>query len=271
MPIEPLFASLKELELYLLAGAFALARLTGFMTLFPLFTRVRLSGLLRTGVALALAVPVIPIIVGVVSQAEITGAMILVYIFKEAAVGITLGLAMGIPFWAAEAAGDIVDLQLGLTLGGLIDPMMTHETSATGTLLTLVMVAIYLAAGGLEMTLNSLYASYEIWPISQLLPLFSKDAAGIFLDLLNNILMMALTLVFPLIVTMLLSDMVLGFLARAAPHFNVFALSLIVKALVSSLVFVLYAAFLVSYITRDLGFLHEANRLLQRIGCLSCP
>ncbi|TIX54699.1 MAG: EscT/YscT/HrcT family type III secretion system export apparatus protein, partial [Mesorhizobium sp.] len=31
MPVEPLFASIKELQFYLLAGAFALARMTGFM------------------------------------------------------------------------------------------------------------------------------------------------------------------------------------------------------------------------------------------------
>ncbi|WP_292086464.1 flagellar biosynthetic protein FliR [Mesorhizobium sp.] len=177
---------------------------------------------------------------------------------------------MGIPFWAAEAAGDILDLQRGSTMGTLIDPMMTHETSATGTLLAVIMVTIYLAAGGLELSLTSLYDSYGLWPIDQLLPVFSKDAAGIFLDLLNRILMMALTLVFPLIISMLLSDIVLAFLARASPHLNVFALSLIVKTLVFSLVFVLYSAFLLFYMNRDLGFLHEAARQIEAIGCRSC-
>ncbi|TIL79469.1 MAG: EscT/YscT/HrcT family type III secretion system export apparatus protein, partial [Mesorhizobium sp.] len=33
MPVEPFFASVKELQLFLLAGAFALARMTGFMLL----------------------------------------------------------------------------------------------------------------------------------------------------------------------------------------------------------------------------------------------
>jgi type III secretion protein T len=270
MPVEPLFTSVKELQFYLLASAFALARMTGFMLLMPLFSRVPLSGLLRNGVALALAVPVFPMIVNKLTSTDITTTMIVLYMLKEVVVGVTLGLAMGIPFWAAEAAGDILDLQRGSTMGTLIDPMMTHETSATGTLLAVIMVTLYLAAGGLQLSLTSLYDSYGLWPIDQLLPVFSKDAAEIFLGLLNRILMMALTLVFPLVISMLLSDIVLAFLARASPHLNVFALSLVVKTLVFSLVFVLYAAFLLFYMNRDLGFLQEAGRQIEAIGCRSC-
>ncbi|WP_376705124.1 type III secretion system export apparatus subunit SctT [Mesorhizobium sp. ISC25] len=270
MPVEPLFASVKDLQVYLLAGAFALARVGGFMLLMPLFSRVPLSGLLRNGVALALAVPIFPMVVSKLTNSDITTTMIAAYILKEVVVGVTLGLCMGIPFWAAEAAGDILDLQRGSTMGTLIDPMMTHETSATGTLLAVIMVTIYLAAGGLQLSLTSLYESYGLWPIDSLLPVFSKDAAGIFLGLLNRIMAMALTLVFPLIISMLLSDIVLAFLARASPHLNVFALSLIVKTLVFSLVFVLYAAFLLFYMNRDLGFLHEASRQIKAIGCGEC-
>ncbi|WFP65780.1 type III secretion system export apparatus subunit SctT [Mesorhizobium sp. WSM4904] len=244
--------------------------MTGFMLLMPLFSRVPLSGLLRSGVALALAVPVFPMIVNKLMSPDVPTTMIVLYMLKEVVVGVTLGLAMGIPFWAAEAAGDILDLQRGSSMGALIDPMMTHETGATGTLLAIIMVTLYLAAGGLQLSLTGLYDSYGLWPIDRLLPVFSKDAAGIFLGLLNRILVMALTLVFPLIISMLLSDIVLAFLARASPHLNVFALSLVVKTLVFSLVFVLYAAFLLSYMNLDLGFLREAGHQIEAIGCLSC-
>ena len=270
MAAEPIFASLREFQLYLLAGSFALARLIGFMLLMPLFSRVPLSGLLRNGVALALAVPVFPMIASKLASADISMTLVVLYIFKEAVVGVTLGLAMGIPFWAAEAAGDILDLQRGSTMGTLIDPMMTHETSSTGTLLAVTMLSIYLAAGGLQLSLTGIYDSYGLWPVDALLPVFSKEAALLFLGLLNRILMMALTLVFPLVISMLLSDIVLAFLARASPHLNVFALSLVVKTLVFSLVFVLYAAFLIFYMNRDLGFLHEADRQIEAIACRGC-
>ena len=266
MPFDPLFAAIADAQIYILAGAFAIARLIGLITLMPLFSRVPLTGILRNGVALAFAVPIIPMIVNTLNQTDLTTTMIVVFMLKEFVVGATLGLAMGVPFWAAEAAGDILDLQRGSTMGTLIDPMMTHETSATGTLLAVIMITLYLAAGGLELTLNSLYDSYGLWPIDHLLPVFSKEAADIFLDLLTRTLSMALTMVFPLIVSLLLSDVVLAFIARASPHLNVFTLSLIVKTAVFSLVFVLYAAFLISYMGRDLGFLLEFNEKIEAIG-----
>jgi type III secretion protein T len=45
---------------------------------------------------------------------------------------------------------------------------------------------------------------------------------------------------------------------------------LVVKTLVFSLVFVLYAAFLLFYMHRDLGFLHEAGRQIEAISCGGC-
>lgn len=266
-----LFSSLRDLELYILAGAFALARLAGLMTIMPFFSRIRLAGLLRNGVALAFAIPIIPALIEVLREGHMTTTVIVAYMLKEFVVGLMLGLVMGVPFWAAEAAGDILDLQRGSSMGTLVDPMMTHETSATGTLLTLVMMTIYLAAGGLEVTLSSLYDSYSLWPVDNLLPALGKEAAAIFLELLNRTISMALALVFPLIVSLLLSDVVLALLARASPHLNIFALSLIVKTLVFSLVFPLYAAFLVQYMSRDVDFLAGTTAIVREIACCSAP
>lgn len=270
MSLEPFFSSLKDVELYIAAAAFALARMVGFMAIMPLFTRIRVTGLLRNGVGLALALPVFPMLLAALRDGELTTGMMAVLLMKEAVVGVALGIAMGIPFWAAEAAGDIIDLQRGSTMAMLLDPMMTHETSPTGTLLAIIMVALYLAAGGLELSLDMVYASYNLWPVEKVTPVFSKDAAAIFLDLLGRVVSMAVTLVFPLIVCMLISDLVLAFLARASPHLNVFALSLIVKTFVYCIVLVIYATFLVAYMGNDLVFFRGVTRQIEAIACRGC-
>jgi type III secretion protein T len=270
MHFDAIFAALRDLQGYLLAAAFALARMIGLITLFPVFSRVRLTGLLRTSVALALVVPIVPATFQALDKAEMSTLMVVLYMMKEVVVGVALAIAMGIPFWAAEAAGEILDLQRGSSMATLIDPMMTHETGATGTFLAIVMVTLYMAGGGLHLTLDALYDSYDLWPIDRLLPVFSAGSATIFLDLLTRVLTMALTLVFPLIVALLLSDILLGFMARAAPHLNVFALSLVVKTLVFALILVPYAAFLLSYMRHDMGALLDAAKQIKAIGCLDC-
>lgn len=270
MPFQSLFSSLQSIELYILAAALASARFIGLTFIMPLFSRTRLAGLLRNGVALALAVPAIPMIAEVLARSDIATLRLVAILFKEFLVGLVLGFVLGIPFWAAEAAGDVLDLQRGSTMASLIDPMMTHETSPTGTLLAIVMIMVFLAAGGLELTVTTLYGSYELWPVQRLIPVFSAEAAAIFLSLLTRVFIMALTLAFPLMVSLLLSDVILAFLARASPHLNIFSLSLIVKTLVFSLIFVLYATFLVSYMNRDLSFMREAQGLIESLSCRSC-
>src|SRR5438128_11954226 len=113
MALEPLFASVKELQSYLLAAAFVLARMTGFMLLMPLFSRVPLPGLLRNGVALALAGPVFPMIVSTLTNADIATSMLAVYILKEAVCGVTLALALARPLSAPEPSSYTLDLQRG--------------------------------------------------------------------------------------------------------------------------------------------------------------
>ncbi|SRR5690554_282583 len=270
MLLDQLFSSLERLQLYLVAGAFALARFGSLIAIMPLFSRSRLVGLLRNGVALAFALPVLPLIVASLERSGATGPAMVALIFKEAIVGLTLGFLLGITFWAAEAAGNIVDLQRGSTMATLIDPMMTHETSATGTLLAIIMVAVFLVAGGLELMLTALYASYEVWPVDRLIPVFSPEAAGIFLDLLTRVVLMALTLAFPLILSQLLSDLILAFLTRASPHLNIFALSLVVKTFAFSFVFVLYATYLVTYMERDIAFLRGIGEQIEALGCRNC-
>jgi type III secretion protein T len=261
---------LKEAEFYILAAGFSIARIMGFIIIVPLFSRLRLTGLLRNGVAIAFAVPLYPALTEALRGVDFNVATFVILGVKEMLIGVMLGLVLGVPFWAAEAAGDIVDLQRGSTMGSLIDPMMTHETSATGTLFAITLIALFLAAGGLQFMLTTVFDSYRLWPIESLLPVFTAESANILLDLLTRVLSMALVLSFPIVVGLLLSDVLLGFVAKAAPHMNVFAMSLVVKTLVFSLLLVVYAAFLVSYMGDEMSFLRDAGRLLESLACANC-
>lgn len=259
MAIDELPSSLSDLLTYVFAAAFATARISALFFVMPLFTRIRLPGLLRSGLALALVVPVFPMMVNELSQNQMTSIIVLLFLFKEVIVGGLLALVLGVPFWAAEAAGDIVDLQRGSMMGNLIDPSMTYETSITGTLLAIVTIMAFVAAGGLTFTIRMVYESYNIWPVRDFFPSFSENTLIALLDLLTNILVLAITLMYPMIISLIISDIVFAFLARASPHLNIFALSLVVKTLVYCIVFALYASFMLGYVDEYLGVIGAGN------------
>ena len=263
--------SLEQIYTYLIAAGLALSRIVGVMAVLPTFTRLGVTGLLRNGIALAVTIPMVPVIAATFGTEPLTFGKIATLGFKEITVGVVIGLVLGVPFWAAEAAGDILDLQRGSSLATVIDPSSTTEASITGTFLGLVIVALYYVSGGLFMTLRALYASYGIWPISRFLPLFGLDAGRLLLGILDEIMAMGLMLVVPIVICLFLADILLALVSRAAPHFNIFALSLAVKNLVFATLLVLYSGFLASYMSRDLTTLLGASRWLETLGKSTSP
>jgi type III secretion protein T len=261
--ILPSFAGIYQ---YLVAASLAFARISGVMLVMPAFTRIGVTGILRNGIGLALTLPLVPMMAVTLASEQLTVATIAALVLKELAVGIIVGLVLGVPLWAAEAAGSILDLQRGATMATLVDPDASEETSVTGTVLVLAMVALYYGSGGLSITLRTLYESYGIWPIARFLPLFSADAGALLVGLLDDVLSMGLMLVVPIVICLFLADIVLALVSRAAPHLNVFALSLAVKSLIFAVLLVLYGGFLASYMAGDIASLLGSTARLETIG-----
>jgi type III secretion protein T len=256
---------LEQAGLYIIAAAVCVARIGGLMAIFPGFTRLGLSGVLRGSVALVLTFLLVPAVKDAwTASAPSTGEAALL-IFKETIIGLTVGLVLGIPFWAADAAGSFLDVQRASTLANLFDPSQAEESTITATLFTLLSLALFYGAGGFTLVLGTLYDSYAIWPVGRFLPLFSADAGELFLGILDRIFSMGLMLVIPLVLILLIADIALAFVARAAPQLQVFDLSLSVKNLLIVILIVPYLAFLVNYMKRDIGWLMEARPLLESI------
>jgi type III secretion protein T len=256
----------EHFQAYAIATGFALARMSGLIIVMPAFTRLGLTGTLKAATAIAFALPIVPMVVAAIASERLTVAIIAALLIKEVLIGLAIGLVLGIPIWAAEAAGDILDLQRGTTAASLFDPSSTTEESITGTLFGIIMVALYFGSGGLPLTLRTVYESYGIWPPGSIFPAVTVAAAQSFVALLDNVVTMGLMLVAPIVVVLLLTDLLLALVSRASPQFNVFSLSLNVKNLVFTLLLVLYGAFLITYMGTDLGSLLHAGSDLRTLA-----
>ncbi len=258
--------SVEHFQAYVIAAGFAVARMTGLILIMPVFTRLGLTGIQQTATALVLSLPLVPMVFTALAGEQLSTFMIATLAVKEAFIGIVIGIVLGVPIWAAEAAGDMLDLQRGSTAGGLFDSTSGSEESITGTLFGLVMVALYFASGGLPLTLRTVYESYGIWPAAKAFPLLTATAAQFFVGLLDRIVTMGLVLVVPVVILMLLTDLLLATVSRAAPQLNVFALSLNAKNLVFTALLVLYGAFLITYMETDLRSLLHAGSDLETLA-----
>ncbi|WP_136682560.1 type III secretion system export apparatus subunit SctT [Falsirhodobacter xinxiangensis] len=249
----------------LVAISVGMARAIGMIMLTPAFMRLGLTGMIRSAAAFAIALPVVPAVFA--STVELPTAFELAgLVAKETAIGAVIGIAFGIPFWAAEAAGELIDLQRGSTMSQLVDPLSSGETSVTATLLSVTIVALFFMSGGFLFLLGAFYGSYELWPATSFAPVIGDAAPAAILSVLDRILQIALVLTGPIVIAILIADVMMAFLSRMAPQLHVFDLSLAIKNLLYSLLIVLYLTFLTPLMFDQIAGLQGGLETLRQLA-----
>ncbi len=247
---------------WLLAYGVALGRPLAMISLNPVFTRAQIGGLLRGAIATALAVPMVPRLAAALPP-DLQAVPLLLLTVKEAAVGAAIGLLLGVPFWALDVAGDVLDAQRGATQGRLNDPAGFEDVSITGTLLVVTGIALFVLTGGLEMLASLLYGSWEIWPPLAALPALAAQTPVLLLGVLDRITRQGLLLAVPPVLAMLLADVSLMVIAKLAPSLRVDDLALAVRNAVFIAFVPLYAVFLLIYIRQDQAVLPRLLDLVR--------
>jgi type III secretion protein T len=260
--ISDLQALLNAVFAYLTATVLATARPMGLVLVLPVFVRLGLTGLIRGGFVIAIALPVVPGLVEALAPSGASTLQLASLALKETVIGLILGLLLSIPFRAAQVAGDVIDFQRQAPDATLQDPGAMTEATISGTLFLLVIIVMFVAADGLQTTARSLYESYAIWPVLAPLPRLDSSAAMLVLQLLDQLMRLAFILAFPVLITMFLAMLTL--IARFAPQLNVFDLSMAARNQFFFVVMPIHATFLVEYFSSEIGGLAHVLSNLHR-------
>lgn len=229
------------------------ARALGMVLISPVFNRLGLTGMIRNSIAITMSLPLIfSIFDMLILQEEVSGIPIVGMLLKELLIGIFIGIVISIPFWAAEVAGEFVDLQRGSTMAQLIDPTGSGESGVTSTLLTLTIVVLFFISGGFLVMLECFYLSYEYWPVVNFYPTLEPGSVLVLLGILDKIMRVGMLMIIPLVVSILAADLVLGYVARMVPSLHVFYLSLPIKNLLFTFLMLVYIVFLIPYMLSEI-------------------
>jgi len=206
----------------------------------PLPARV----LLGLGIALALA-PAVPT---ALPAAHLhLGPVELV---QELILGLLLGVASTLLVSALQLAAGLIDFQAGFTFGTSIDPLAGHQTGPIEQFLGAFAAVLFLDLNGHHLFLLALADWFQIAPVGGMPRLAGADSlAGFFAAIVVAALAMAL----PIVTLLLLTDVALALLSRAAPQFNLFAVGLPARAGVV----LLTLALLLPVTATQLGYLFD--------------
>jgi type III secretion protein T len=246
---------------YPLLSAFgmAVARALGMIIITPAFNRLGLTGMIRSAVAVVMSIPIAPdIFVALAGEQSPSTLMLMALLIKEMIIGVVIGLIFGIPFWAAEVAGELIDLQRGSTMAQLLDPLSSGESSVTSTLLSITLITLFFMSGGFTLMLDGLYRSYQLWPVLAAAPTLGAGTVMEIVGVLDKVMQTGVLMIAPVVIAILTADLLLAYLARMAPQLHVFDLSLSVKNLLFSFLMVVYVSFMIPYMLNQLGAMRGA-------------
>ena len=215
-----------------LAVAFvlAVARTAAFVLVTPPFNTRAVPTQARVSLALALALPLTPPLTAG-APALVSGELV-VRLIVQLATGLALGFLVLVALSAVQAAGDLLDLVGGFNASIALDPLMLTQTSVFGRLHQFVAVAVLFATDGHLMVVQGLSRSLQAMPD----PRVSWDAlAQALVGDVAGMVTGALQIAAPVVAAMLVADVSLGLLTRAAPALNAFALAFPLKILFSLL------------------------------------
>ena len=157
-----LFADLGNATVLVLSLSALRVSIAFFML--PLFSKDGVPALVRNSMFLSLALVSVLIQPAADVGAFDTGLWIALFA-KEAFIGMVVGLFLGIFLWAFEAAGVVIDMQIGASFALYFDPIVGNEVTLIGSFLGRWANYLFVAAGGLLLLTGALLESFAIWPL----------------------------------------------------------------------------------------------------------
>lgn len=152
-------------------------------------------------------------------------------ILGELSLGFLLGLGVLTILSGLQLAGQIVDQQAGFSLGEIINPDFDSTASVSGQSLFslgMTMFLVFEPLGGHLTMLRTVIQTFETLPIGE--AFISRSAIELVGTLVQQSLLLGLRVAAPLVITMSLVDLTLGFLGHSVPQVNLQAVGYAARA-----------------------------------------
>jgi len=192
---------------------FILLRAGIVLTLLPFFSSRNFPAKFRIGVAVAIAVVLTPIV-----DFQVADAPTAVIVMREIMFGLAFGLAARFIFFAVDMAGQIMSSATGMSAASTFNPEMGPSTDIS-QILSIFATLIFLATDTHHDVIAVFVKSYE------LLPAGTVNVAGLLntgMALAGKTFVIALKISAPVVIIMLITNILMGFIYKAVPQMNIF-------------------------------------------------
>lgn len=194
-------------------------RIGGFVATAPIASEKSIPGRVKVVLTLTLAVLIAPLAAVPTALSIFSGAGVLTAV-QELLIGVAIGMVMALAFEALSFAGQTVSMTMGLGFATLVDPQRGANVPVLGQLFMIMGILTYLAINGHLLLLGALANSFQTLPIG---------ATNIDRNFLigvavwgTRIFATGLSVALPAVIALVIVNLALGVVTRAAPQLNLF-------------------------------------------------
>jgi type III secretion protein T len=152
---------------------------------------------------------------------------------KEAFIGLLIGYVAATIFWIAQAAGTLIDDLSGFNNVQMTNPQQGDQSTPVANLLLQLTITLFYVSGGMTVLLGALFESYRWWPLTGGIPDFKAAASDLAIHQGQSVLLMAAKICTPIMLMLVLIDIGLGAIGKAAGKLEPQSMSQPIRGLVA--------------------------------------
>src|SRR3984957_2519592 len=236
-----------QLNTWMAAFLWPLVRILALGATGPVFGNASVSTRVKIGLSSFITVIVAPTL-GPLPQVTVFSAMGVWIIVNQFLIGAALGLTMQVVFTAIQATGEFVGLGMGLGFATFFDQQASGSSAVLSSYMNVFGMLVFVVLDGHLQMLSALIATFQTLPISSdLLGAVGFRALAVWG---GTIFSMGLLLALPVVAALLISNLALGILNRAAPQIGVFQIGFPLTMLVGMLLLQLMVPNMIPFFAR---------------------
>ena len=211
----------------LIAFLLSVLRASAWVAVAPPFGTRAVPVIVKVAVAVALALPVAPRLAATAPAPQV--APLVTAVAVQVGIGLTLGFLTSLLFAAVQAAGSILDVFAGFSIGALYDPLSGVTSSVFGRMHQLVAVTLLFATDGHLLLIRGFMGSFDAVPLHP----DAGAVAQLMTRGLGTFMAAALQIAAPLVAVLVLAELALGLVGRANQSLNVLTTGFPLKILLA--------------------------------------
>lgn len=225
--MQPLTLNAADVSMWVSRMWWPVLRVTGFVLTAPAASEAVVPGRVKIVLTLALAFLLAPLVEPPAGLSIFSAAGMLAAVL-ELLIGVSIGMVVQLTFEALVFAGQSISLTMGLGFATLVDPQRGAQVPVLGQMFMIFGTLIYLSLNGHLMLLGALAESFHTLPIG----------AHVGEDFLMSVVLWGarvfdtgLLIALPAVIALVIVNLALGVVTRAAPQLNLFGIGFTITLL----------------------------------------